>query len=124
MLVTGVDIIEIRRIERAVSRWGTRFLNRIYTKKEQAYCRGRVPSLAARFAAKEATMKALGTGIRGIGWREIEVVREHGRPPTLCLHGKAARKSHALGIKGLALSLSHSKDYAVASVVGWCEAPP
>ena len=124
MLVTGVDIIEIKRIKSAVERWGCRFLRRVYTEDELTYCKGRAPSLAARFAAKEATMKALGTGIRGIGWRDIEVVRPRGKAPCLCLHGKAAQKARALGIRNLALSLSHSKDYAVASVVGWREAPP
>ena len=124
MLVTGVDIIEIRRIKGAAERWGTRFLNRIYTEQELSYCRGRAPNLAGRFAAKEATMKALGTGIRGVRWREIEVVRQRGGAPSLCLYGKAAKRAEALGIRSLALSMSHSHDYAVASVVGWREDPP
>ena len=124
MLITGVDIIEIQRIRDAVERWGDRFLQRIYTDDELAYCRGRIPSLAARFAAKEGTMKALGTGIRGVRWRDVEVVRPRGKPPTLCLHGGAARKAKELGVQDLALSLSHSREYAVASVVGWCEKSP
>ncbi len=124
MLITGVDIIEIQRIRDAVERWGDRFLQRIYTKDELAYCRGRIPSLAARFAAKEGTMKALGTGIRGVRWKDVEVVRHRGKPPTLCLHGGAARKAKELGVHDLALSLSHSRDYAVASVVGWSEKSP
>ncbi len=124
MLVTGIDIIEIQRIHDTVARWGDRFLRRIYTREELEFCRGQIPRLAARFAAKEAASKALGTGIRGIAWREIEVVRQRGQAPTLRLHGKAARKSAALGIRELALTLSHSRNYAVASVVGWREAPP
>ena len=124
MLVTGIDIIEIERIQSAVARWGDRFLQRIYTDQELDFCRGQIPRLAARFAAKEAAVKALGTGIRGIGWTEVEVVRQKGEAPSLRLHGKAAQKAKSLGIRELALSLSHSRDYAVASVVGWREAPP
>ena len=75
MLSTGVDIIEIDRVRQVLERYGQRFLNRIFTPDEIAYCRDRAPNLAARFAAKEATMKALGTGIRGVGWKDIEVIR-------------------------------------------------
>ena len=124
MLVTGIDIIEIERIESVVARWGDRFLQRIYTDQELDFCRGQISRLAARFAAKEAAVKALGTGIRGIGWTEVEVVRQKGEAPSLRLHGKAAQKAKSLGIRELALSLSHSRDYAVASVVGWREVPP
>ncbi len=124
MLVTGIDIIEIERIESVVARWGDRFLHRIYTDQELDFCRGQISRLAARFAAKEAAVKALGTGIRGIGWTEVEVVRQKGEAPSLRLHGKAAQKAKSLGIRELALSLSHSRDYAVASVVGWREVPP
>ena len=118
MLVTGVDIIEIPRVARVAERYGERFLRRIYTDREIAYCRGRAPQLASRFAAKEAVMKALGTGTRGVGWREIEVVRERGRAPTIQLHGRALAYAKRLGIDHLAVSLSHSEEYAVASVVG------
>jgi holo-[acyl-carrier protein] synthase len=117
MLTTGVDIIEIPRISAANERWGSRFLNRIFTPGEQAFSHGRAPQLAGRFAAKEATMKALGTGVRGVGWREIEVVRERGRAPTIRLHGRAAERARRLGITTFALSISHSRDYAVAFVV-------
>ena len=75
MLVTGIDIIEIDRIKLVFAKYGDRFLNRIYTVKEREYCRGRAPQLASRFAAKEATMKALGTGVRGVGWKDIEILR-------------------------------------------------
>ena len=118
MLTVGVDIVEIERVARAVNRWGDRFLRRVYTAGEVAYCRGRADRLASRFAAKEAVMKALGTGMRGVSWREIEVVRERGHAPTVLLHGKAQARANQLGITGLALSLSHSSAYAVASVVG------
>ena len=124
MLVTGIDIIEIHRIRSVVERWGDRFLNRIYTPKELAFCSGKENRLAARFAAKEAASKALGLGIRGIAWKEIEVVRQRGHPPTIKLHGKAAKRAEFLGITGLSISISHSREYAVASVVGWRESAP
>jgi holo-[acyl-carrier protein] synthase len=117
MLVNGVDIIEISRIKAAVERYGGRFLNRIYTDREQAYCRGRAPQLASRFAAKEAVMKALGTGARGVRWRDIEVIRPRGLAPTIELHGNARARAEQMGIQGLSLALSHSRDYAVAFVV-------
>ena len=118
MLTVGVDLIELERIARVVERWGDRFLRRIYTEQELAYCRGRVPQLAARFAAKEAVMKALGTGIRGVGWREVEVIRRRGGAPTIALHGRAQQRGERMGLEQLAISLSHSRDYAIASVVG------
>jgi len=118
VLTVGVDLIELERIARVVERWGDRFLRRIYTEQELSYCRGRIPQLAARFAAKEAVMKALGTGIRGVGWREVEVVRPRGRAPTIALHGRAELRAQRLGIKQIVISLSHSRNYAIASVVG------
>jgi len=118
MLAIGVDIIEIERIRQAKERWGERFLGRIYTEGERLYCKGHPSRLATRFAAKEAVMKALGTGRRGAGWRDIEVVRERGSPPSIRLHGRALQRAQALGISELALSLSHSRDYAIAFVVG------
>jgi holo-[acyl-carrier protein] synthase len=117
-LAVGVDVIEIDRVAQAVERWGQRFLERIYTPGELAYCRGRAERLASRFAAKEAVMKALGTGNRGVSWREVEVVRKPSGQPTILLHGRASRRAASLGIQSLAVSLSHSRSYAVASVVG------
>jgi holo-[acyl-carrier protein] synthase len=117
MLSTGIDIIEIGRIGLVLERYGQRFLNRVYTPEEIAYCRGRAPNLAARFAAKEATMKALGTGVRGVGWKDIEVVRHESGAPAIKLHGRAQRRAQRLGLQEIALSLSHSREYAVASVV-------
>ena len=113
-----MDIIEIPRIKRVFERYGERFLRRIYTDREIAYCRGRAPQLASRFAAKEATMKALGTGVRGIRWRDIEVVRGRGQAPRIELHGTAQARADRLGLTDIALSLSHSREFAVASVVG------
>ena len=118
VLTTGVDIIEINRIRHSVERWGGRFLDRIYTEQELDYCKGRIPNLAGRFVAKEATMKALETGIIGVGWKEVEIVILKGGSPFLKLHGRALEKAKSLGLEQLSVSLSHSKCYAVATVVG------
>ena len=118
MLITGVDIIEIPRVKLVYERYTERFLKRIYTEGEIAYCRGRAPQLASRFAAKEAVMKALGTGIRGVRWKDIEVVRKRGGPPAIKLHGTALVRAERIGLDHLALSLSHSDEFAVASVIG------
>ncbi|MBM2827317.1 MAG: acpS, partial [Dehalococcoidia bacterium] len=117
MHTVGVDIVEIQRIEEAIARWGDRFLHRVYTEREIRFCRGRVPELAARFAAKEAVMKALGTGVRGVGWRDIEVLPMRGGKPMVFLHGRAQKRSDSLGLDEMAISLTHSKDFAIASVV-------
>ncbi|MFQ5826211.1 MAG: holo-ACP synthase [Dehalococcoidia bacterium] len=119
----GLDIIEIHRIERALARWGERFLERIYTEREQEFYGRRAESLAALFASKEAVMKALGTGARmrngaGVGWREIEVLPDPLGKPIVYLHGRAQKRAQELGMSALDISLSHSRDYAVASVVG------
>jgi len=114
----GVDIIEIDRIERVVERWEESFLHRIYTELELRLCRKKSQSLAVRFAGKEAVMKALGTGVRGISWREIEILAEPSGKPVVHLHGKAKDKADSLDLGKLAISLSHSKEYAVAFVVG------
>ena len=116
-LSVGVDIIEIARIEAAISRWGPRFLERIYTPSEVAYCHGRVPELAVRFAAKEAVSKALGTGIFGLIWTEIEVEADPLGKPLVRLHGRARKRADLLGLRQFAVSLSHSDDNAVAFVV-------
>jgi holo-[acyl-carrier protein] synthase len=120
MLTTGIDIIEISRVRGVLERYGQRFLDRIFTPAEIAYCRERAPNLAARFAAKEATMKALGTGVRGVGWKDIEVVRQESGAPSIELHGRAKQRAQRLGVQEVAISLSHSRDYAVASVVVRC----
>ncbi len=114
----GVDIIEIERVEAALGRFGERFLRRLYTPEEVAFCRGRAHELAARFAAKEAVMKALGTGARGVAWREIEVLPNHRGKPLVYLYGRAKERAERIGLEGLDVSLSHSREYAVAFVVG------
>ena len=118
MYSVGIDLIEIDRIEAAIDRWGERFFKRVYTEAEREHCRDRAPELAARFAAKEAVMKALGTGIRGVGWREIEVLPNPDGKPLVYLYGGARRKAEALGMGEIAISLSHSRDYALASAIG------
>ena len=117
----GTDMIEIERIERSVARYGESFLQRVFTPLETAYCRRKKnagESFAARFAAKEAGAKALGTGIsHGVSWREFEVRRAPGMRPELYLSGRAAQIAAALGIRRLALSLTHSRKEAMAVVV-------
>jgi holo-[acyl-carrier protein] synthase len=118
---TGIDIAEIPRIERALKRFGDRFLNRIYTELEKRYCdskANRVERYAGRFAAKEAAMKALGTGWNyGVRWRDCEVVRLPGKRPTITFHGKAGEVAARLGVKNAALSISHTQEQAIAQVI-------
>ena len=118
---TGIDLVEIERIQRSVDRFGDRFLDRVYTAAEKAYClrkRNAAESLAARFAAKEAGAKALGTGINhGVTWLEIEVIREPGGRPTIAFRGRAREMAQRLGMKTAALSLTHTGSLAMASVV-------
>jgi len=114
----GVDIIEIARIEKAVTRWGERFLKRVYTDREAELCQNRVASLAARFAAKEAATKALGISMRGMSWQEVETLANSDGQPMLYLHGKVQSRAKEIGIKELAISLSHSREHAIAMVIG------
>ncbi len=118
---SGIDLVEIGRIQHSMDRFGRRFLQRIYTDAEQAYClrkRNAAESFAARFAAKEAGAKALGTGIsHGVSWLEIEVVRAPSGKPGLCFHGRAAQRAARLGARNAALSLTHTAQLAMASVV-------
>ncbi len=117
----GVDIAEINRIEAAIGRHGRHFIERIYTPDEIAYCeryRARFERYAGRFAAKEAAMKALGTGWRqGVRWVDIEVVRPRGSRPTIVLHGAAKEHSVRLGVKNISLSITHSGNTAYAQVI-------
>jgi holo-[acyl-carrier protein] synthase len=117
----GTDIIENQRIERSIARFGDAFLQRVFTPGEVAYCQAKknfAESFAARFAAKEAGAKALGTGIsRGVSWREFEVTREPGQRPELHLTGRAKEIADGLGIRRLSLSLTHSRDVAMAVVI-------
>lgn len=118
---TGIDIAEVPRIQYAIERFGQRFLERIFTTEEMRYCdskANRVERYAARFAAKEAAMKALGTGWNyGVRWRDCEVVRMPGGRPTIHFHGKAAEIAGKLGTKNAALSISHTQDQAIAQVI-------
>ncbi len=116
-LATGVDLIEISRIRKVFEQFGERFLRRIYTEREIRYSRGRIPELAARFAGKEAVTKALGTGLRGVGWREIEIVPDRRGKPHVLLHGGAAKRAEKIGLNHFAISLTHSKEIAAAFVV-------
>lgn len=117
ILSVGVDIIEVQRIAAAVDRWGERFLRRIYTPTELATCRGRPEELAVRFAAKEAISKALGTGLYGIAWREMEIVSDSRGKPEVKLYARALARARYLGLDRFAVSLSHCQEYAVAFVV-------
>jgi len=117
LLKTGVDIIEIPRIQAALVRHGERFLERVFTPAEVAECRGRADALAARFAAKEATTKALGTGIGPVSWREVETLHKRSGEPYIILHGRAQQVADFLGLTTWAVSLSHSRDNAIAVVV-------
>jgi holo-[acyl-carrier protein] synthase len=118
---TGIDVVEVPRVAAAIERFGRRFLERIYTEGEIRYCEAkanRVERYAARFAAKEAAMKALGTGWnRGVRWRDIEVRRQPGGRPTLIFNGKAAEFAAGLGTKNTALSLTHTASEAIAQVI-------
>jgi len=118
MQYVGLDIIEVCRIEEAVSRWNDRFLRRVYTARELRYCRGRATSLAGRFAAKEAVAKALGSGIGKVAFKDIEIISGPKKQPRIVLHGGALARYRKLGLSHLAISLSHCRDYAAASVVG------
>ncbi len=123
----GVDLAQIRRLRRVVERWDDRFLRRVFTEDEIAYCRRRrdpIPHLAARFAAKEATLKALGTGLRmGIKWQELEVRRERGQAPVMVLSGRCRALAQAKGAGSVLLSLTHDGDYALAQAMLIGDAP-
>ena len=125
MLYTGVDMVEVARIAQAIKRWGTRFERRVWTSAELHHCAGKIESLAARWAAKEAAAKALGVGLRGLGvasagvaWTEIEVGHELNGRPVLLLHGSAAIQAQTMGVTAWSLSLSHTDTLTIAFVVG------
>ena len=116
-LRSGVDLLEISRLKEAVERHGERFLARIYTAAEREVCGGSAASLAARFAAKEAVAKALGSGLGPVAWTEIEILRADSGAPLLFLHGKARALADELGLSEWAISLSHTRENAIALVV-------
>ena len=113
----GIDMIEIDRVRRVLERHPERFIRRVYTPEEAAFCRGRVPELAARFAAKEAVMKALGTGARSVAWRDIEVLPDRRGKPLVYLYGGARTRAERIGLEAIDISLSHLDSFAIASVV-------
>jgi holo-[acyl-carrier protein] synthase len=116
-LRTGVDLIELDRVESAIQRHGVRFLERVFTPRELEEVGENIASLAGRFAAKEATAKALGTGIGDVGWQEIEILRGPVRQPRLFLHGRASNLADELDLETWSLSLSHTRTHAIALVV-------
>ena len=117
----GIDIVEVPRIAAAVERFGERFLNRVFTASEISYCQSKQNAMerfAARFAAKEAGFKAIGTGWRhGVTWQDVEVGREPGGRPSICYSGKAAEFAAKLGVRRASLSLSHTAEQAIAQVI-------
>jgi len=117
LLRTGVDLIEISRIEEVVARHGKHYLERIYTPAELEQCGKRTESLAGRFAAKEAVAKALGTGIGDVSWKEIEVLGDEQNAPVLTLHGAAEKMAKEIGLTIWSVSISHSQSHSVALVV-------
>lgn len=116
-LHTGVDMVEVRRLREAIERHGDRFLKRIYTPRELEQLSGNLASLAARFAAKEAVAKALGTGIGDLSWLEVEILRGERKEPVLQLHGAALALAEKHGITRWSLSISHTQEHAIAFVV-------
>jgi len=118
---SGIDIAEVPRIAESIKRFGERFIRRVFTEGEIRYCdtkANRIERYAARFAAKEAAMKAIGTGWNhGVAWRDVEVCRMPGGRPTITFHGKAAEFAAQLGTKHIALSLSHTEQFAIAQVI-------
>jgi phosphopantetheine--protein transferase-like protein len=114
----GIDIIKVDRIRAALARFGERFSKRVLTTTEQRYVRGRPETFAGRWAAKEAVSKVLGLGVRGIGWRDIEIERLPTGQPAVRLHGRAAARAEQLGMERIAVSITHESDYAVAIAFG------
>jgi holo-[acyl-carrier protein] synthase len=114
----GIDIIKVDRIRAAMDKFGARFSGRVLTSAENRYVRGRPETFAGRWAAKEAVSKVLGLGVRGIGWRDIEIERLPTGQPAVRLHGRAASRAEQLGMARIAVSITHEADYAVAIAFG------
>lgn len=119
MQSVGVDVVELSRVASVLAQHGERFLDRVYTAAEVGYCRGRLRELAARFAGKEAVSKALGTGMRGVSWREIEILPDPRGKPLVFLHGRARQRAAELGVGEVAISLTHGRDLAIAVAVAY-----
>jgi holo-[acyl-carrier protein] synthase len=122
-LAAGIDAIELDRVAKVLRRHPERFIRRVFTELEAAYCRGRVGELAVRFAGKEAMMKALGTGVRGIGWREIEFLADRRGKPLVYLHGKAKARAELLGMGQPEVSMTHSDTMALSFIVAPIHGP-
>ncbi len=114
----GIDIIKVERIEKAIAKHGRRFAKRVLTDHEDAYVRDRPENFAGRWAAKEAVSKVLGLGVRGVGWREIEIIRLPTGAPVCRLHDRALQRANQLGMERVAVSISHEREYAVAVAFG------
>jgi holo-[acyl-carrier protein] synthase len=114
----GIDIVRVDRIRSALERFGNRFIRRVLTASEQRHVRGRAETMAGRWAAKEAVSKVLGLGVRGIGWRDIEIERLPTGQPAVRLHGRAAARAEQLGMGRIAVSISHEAEFAVAIAFG------
>jgi holo-[acyl-carrier protein] synthase len=114
----GIDIIKVERIHAALDKFGERFSRRVLTDRERRYVRDRPETFAGRWAAKEAVSKVLGLGVRGIGWKDIEIERMPTGQPAVRLHGRAAQRAEQLGMGRIALSITHESDYAVAIAFG------
>ncbi len=114
----GIDIVKVERISAAIERFGQRFADRVLTPREQRYVRQRPETFAGRWAAKEAVSKVLGLGVRGVGWRDIEVERLPTGQPSVVLHGRAAQRAEQLGMGRVAVSISHEAEFAVAVAFG------
>jgi holo-[acyl-carrier protein] synthase len=119
----GIDMIEIERVRKVLGKHPERFITRVFTPAEAAFCRGRVPELAARFAAKEAVMKALGTGARSVAWRDIEVLPDRRGKPLVYLYGGAKQRAEVIGLTAIDISLTHLESFAMAAVVCTAERP-
>ena len=116
-VAVGIDVVETKRVFKLVERWGERFLNRFMTPLEQRQCGGKPERMAVLIAAKEATSKALGTGLRGVGWKEMEIVHATSGKPSIRLHGRAATIAEGLGWASTSVSLTHGAGVSVAVVV-------
>jgi len=123
LISSGVDIVDVERIDRAIIRHGQRFFQRLFTTNELVDSGGRTPALAARFAAKEAVAKALGTGIGEVGWKEIEIIKGPHKEPLLHLSGRAEETARELRITAWSISLSHTHEHAVAVAIALRQAP-
>lgn len=123
LISSGVDIVEVERIDRAIIRHGQRFFQRLYTSNELVDSGGRTPALAARFAAKEAVAKALGTGIGDVGWKEIEIIKGPHKEPVLHLSGRAEEIASELKVIAWSISLSYTHEHAVAVAIALRQTP-